>query len=108
MSPNAGGGGSYGVSANEYSYAPGAQINFGDLTPFLTYEGSNQSRSMCSVRGRNVGGVLEWRLAGGGHARGQNMQALAISVMALAVWWPAKSGSDEAPCLAYTWKVDEV
>jgi hypothetical protein len=37
-SPNAGGGGyECGVSANEYSCAHGAQINFGDLTPFLTY-----------------------------------------------------------------------
>ncbi len=36
MSPNAGGGGC-GVSANEYSFAHGAQINFGDLTPYLTY-----------------------------------------------------------------------
>ncbi len=34
-----GGGGSFGVSlsANEYSYAHDAQINFGDLTPYLTY-----------------------------------------------------------------------
>ncbi len=32
-----GGGGGYGVSANEYSCAHGAQINFGDLTPYLTY-----------------------------------------------------------------------
>jgi hypothetical protein len=29
-------GGSCGVSANEYSGAYGAQINFGDLTPYLT------------------------------------------------------------------------
>ncbi len=27
-----------GVSANEYSCAHGAQINFGDLTPYLTYD----------------------------------------------------------------------
>jgi hypothetical protein len=40
MSPNAGGGGSYGVSANEYSRT--AQINFGDLTPYLTYEKFSQ------------------------------------------------------------------
>ncbi len=26
-----------GVSANEYSCAHGAQLNFGDLTPYLTY-----------------------------------------------------------------------
>ncbi len=26
-----------GVSANEYSCAHGAQINFGDLTPYITY-----------------------------------------------------------------------
>ncbi len=30
-------GGSCGVSANEYSWAHGALINFGDLTPYLTY-----------------------------------------------------------------------
>jgi len=35
MSPNAGGG--CGVSANKYSCAHGAQINFGDLSPYLTY-----------------------------------------------------------------------
>jgi hypothetical protein len=38
MSPNAGGWGVTGVSANEYSCAHGAQINFGDLTPYLTYD----------------------------------------------------------------------
>jgi hypothetical protein len=38
MSPNAGGWGVAGVSANEYSCAHGAQINFGDLTPYLTYD----------------------------------------------------------------------
>ncbi len=40
MIPNAGGGmgrGVAGVSANENSFAHGAQINFGDLTPYLTY-----------------------------------------------------------------------
>jgi hypothetical protein len=37
MSPNAGEGGSCGVSANEYSCAHGAHINFEDLTPHLTY-----------------------------------------------------------------------
>ncbi len=34
VSPNAGGGGNGGVSANEYSCTHGAQINFGDLTPY--------------------------------------------------------------------------
>ncbi len=34
MSPNAGVGGC-GVSADEYSCAHGAQINFGDLIPYL-------------------------------------------------------------------------
>jgi hypothetical protein len=33
-----GGGGVCGVSASEYSCANGAQINFGDLTPYLTYD----------------------------------------------------------------------
>ncbi len=35
MSQNAVEGGSCGASANEYT---GAQINFGDLTPYLTHE----------------------------------------------------------------------
>jgi hypothetical protein len=36
--PNCGGGGEgYGVSVNEHSCAHGAQIIFGDLTPYLTY-----------------------------------------------------------------------
>jgi hypothetical protein len=41
MSPNAGDGGGRvagSLSANEYSCAYGAQINFGDLTPHLTYD----------------------------------------------------------------------
>ncbi len=41
MSPNAGGGGggvgSCGVSVNELEPYTGAQINFGDLTPCITY-----------------------------------------------------------------------
>jgi hypothetical protein len=37
MSPDAGGGGRCEVSANDYSCAHGAQINFGDLTPYFTY-----------------------------------------------------------------------
>jgi hypothetical protein len=36
MSPNTGDG-VCGVSANEYSCAHGAQIDFRDLTPYLTY-----------------------------------------------------------------------
>ncbi len=36
MSPYGAEGGG-GVSANEYSCAHGAQINFGNLTPYLTY-----------------------------------------------------------------------
>ncbi len=35
--PKCGGGGGCGVSANEYSCAHGALINFGNLTPYLTY-----------------------------------------------------------------------
>jgi hypothetical protein len=31
-----GGGGGSGITANEYSCAHGAQINFGDLAPYLT------------------------------------------------------------------------
>ena len=32
-----GGAGGWRISANEYSCAHGAQMNFGDLTPYLTY-----------------------------------------------------------------------
>jgi hypothetical protein len=32
-----------GVSANEYSCPHGAQINFGDLTPYLIYESKNKA-----------------------------------------------------------------
>jgi hypothetical protein len=46
MSPNVGGGGTCGVSANENSCAHhvqhGAQINFGDLTPHLTTKESEK------------------------------------------------------------------
>ncbi len=50
MSPNAGGwgGGGCGVSANEYSCTHGAQINFEDVTPCLTY-GTNKVKK-CAVR----------------------------------------------------------
>ncbi len=39
IKPNGGSGGEgdWGVSAIEYSCAHGGQINFGDLTPYLTY-----------------------------------------------------------------------
>jgi len=40
MGPNAGGG-CCGVLSDEYSCAHEAQINFGDLTPYLTYSGNN-------------------------------------------------------------------
>ncbi len=40
MSPNAGdGGGWFGASANEYTAVHRSTINFGDLTPYLTYAG---------------------------------------------------------------------
>ncbi len=42
MSPNAGGGGNCGVAAKEYSCGHGAQINFGDLTPYLSYDAAGQ------------------------------------------------------------------
>jgi hypothetical protein len=37
MSPNAGEWGCCGVSANDYSCTHGTQINFGDLTQYLSY-----------------------------------------------------------------------
>jgi hypothetical protein len=43
MSPNAGGEVGCGASDNEFSCAHRAQINFGDLTPYLTY-GINKNK----------------------------------------------------------------
>jgi hypothetical protein len=40
--PKCGGRGRCWVSANEYSFSRGAQINFGDLTPYLSYAHHNQ------------------------------------------------------------------
>jgi hypothetical protein len=37
MGVGGGGRGGFGVSANEHSCAHGAQINFGDLSPYLSY-----------------------------------------------------------------------
>jgi hypothetical protein len=49
--PKCGGGGGCGVSANEYRYGTavytGAQINFGDLTPYLTYGLYPRSHNIC-------------------------------------------------------------
>ncbi len=38
-----GGGGGFGVSANEYSCAHGTQIKFEDLTPYVTYGNGEQN-----------------------------------------------------------------
>ncbi len=45
-----------GVSANEYSCAHGAQINFGDLTSYLTYDCKiTEAKRERSVHGRGEG-----------------------------------------------------
>ncbi len=49
MSPNAGEG-DYGTSANEYSCVHGAQINFGELTPYLTSGATEQSLGDTKVK----------------------------------------------------------
>jgi hypothetical protein len=64
MSPNSGrGGGCCGISANEYSCAHGAQINFRDLTPYLTY-GSYEFKFSCwQKRGEEfsqIADINEW------------------------------------------------
>jgi len=51
--PTCGGEGGCGVSANEYSCAQGgAQINFGDLTPYITYGSSG------SINAKKLNGGL--------------------------------------------------
>jgi hypothetical protein len=49
--PKCGGEGGCGVSANEYSFTHGAQINFGDLTPYLTYAYNPSKVRKCKARG---------------------------------------------------------
>ncbi len=46
--PKCGGGGASGVRgvSHEYSCAHGSQINFGDLTPYLTYDGWDVEREL--------------------------------------------------------------
>jgi hypothetical protein len=68
MSPNAGGGGkSCGVSANEYSCTHGAQMNFGDLTLYLTYGERGQGAPKRKKRGHIYrgtamkGDLTRWR-----------------------------------------------
>ncbi len=56
MSPNAGGGGC-GVSANEYRFAHGAQINFGDLTPIYP---THQSAVLCMLASPLLSVTLRW------------------------------------------------
>ncbi len=50
--------GSCGVSANEYSCAHGAQINLGDLTPYLTYGGEGLTRTPKKLAGGRK--MCEW------------------------------------------------
>ncbi len=47
-----GGGGSCGVSANEYSWHR-VQLNFGDLTPYLTYDALSQSHTLAVTSGQS-------------------------------------------------------
>ncbi len=54
-----GGGGGCGVSANENSCTHGAQINFGDLNPYLTYD--CQSSNNNSFRFRLSRNLLYWK-----------------------------------------------
>ncbi len=66
-----GGGGGCGVSANEYSCAHGAQINFGDQTPSLPYdihheENTKEENNGYVVFKRNISGGIGVVVKGGG------------------------------------------
>jgi hypothetical protein len=54
--PISGGGGDFGVSANEYSCAHGAQMNFEDLTPYLIIilEEGRRYRQPCTQQGSGL------------------------------------------------------
>jgi hypothetical protein len=58
------GGGVYGVSANEYSCVHGAQINFRDLTPYLTYAIHTQDK-MRGPLGEVIGVDIDYVAADG-------------------------------------------
>jgi hypothetical protein len=49
MSPNAWGRGERGVAGSQPMSTEGAQINFGDLTPHLTYGTRDKERSLLSL-----------------------------------------------------------
>jgi hypothetical protein len=95
MSPNAGGGeGGCGVSANEYSCAHGAQINFGHLTPYLTYaqdaprvEKIDQPRVTCE----RSAPLVRCYLAGWG------LPALAAGITAAATLSPSSNLGSATP-----------
>ncbi len=75
-----GGRGSCGVSAYEYSCAHGAQINFGDLTPYLTY-GRDTSVWDTSFKGRKVQDVpFAYTYVGDKASRPQQINTLFSSV----------------------------
>ncbi len=59
MSPNGEGwgGGIVGLSANEYSCAHGAQINFGDLTQYLCYGWKEINIDCESILGSGMEGL---------------------------------------------------
>jgi hypothetical protein len=50
-------GGGFGDSVNEYTCVHGAQINLGDLTPYLTYGGEGWTRTSKKLAG---GRICEW------------------------------------------------
>jgi hypothetical protein len=93
------GGGSCGcgVSANEYSCSHGVHINFGDLTPYLTYgfwqfqllvcmivNVFNRQSSLNNKAGRGISLVDQSRLSwgGGGHSRNIQLQKENLHVVA--------------------------
>ncbi len=85
---------SCGVSANEYSCAHGAQINFGDLTPYLTYaqdaprvDKIDQPRVTCE----RSAPLVRYYLAGWG------LPALAAGITAAATLSPASNLGSATP-----------
>ncbi len=96
MSSNAGCGEGVGVSANEYSCTHGAQISFGDLTPYLTYAGKQRALKMVNGHWTSDSGLErlmeELRRPKpmkrySNNPNGVMMAVLGMSAAAMGTWW---------------------
>jgi hypothetical protein len=80
MSPNAGRGGIAGVSADENSCAHGAQMNFGDLTPYLTFDNPPAHSPLGQLITHHPVSETHWPLPSSVEGTLLNVHSLSVSV----------------------------